>query len=101
VSRVRSSRSLIAVFAGVVMALTACGTSPPPGKELAGEIVDTLDVSDTVKACMRTKVDEFTLTEAEANDFENLDDVAKKADNDNAAAKQIMQRFEDSLATCN
>ena len=37
----------------------------------------------------------------EAQGFSNLSDVAKKADAGNEQAKQIMQRFEDALASCN
>lgn len=100
-----ASRSLLAVvaFTGV---LTACGASAPPAKELADEIIDTLEedgvpLSDEVKACMHREVDDFQLTETEAKGFENLDDVATKAHEGNEQAKQILQRFEDSLASCN
>ena len=86
--------------------LTGCGASAPPAKELADEIIDTLEVdgvpvSDEIKACMHKEVDDFALTEQEAQGFSDLSDVAKKADAGNEQAKQIMQRFEDALASCN
>ena len=99
------SRSLLVAVA-LMSVLTACGASAPPAKELADEIIDTLEVdgvpvSDEVKACMHQEVDDFSLTEEEATGFENLDDVAQKADEGNEQAKQILQRFEDALASCN
>ena len=98
-------RSLLAGVA-LMAVLTACGASAPPADELAHEIIDTLeedgvDVSDEVKACMHQRVDDFQLTEAEATGFENLNDVADKADDGNEQAQQIMQRFEAELASCN
>ena len=100
-----TSRSLLAVvaFTGV---LTACGASAPPAKELADEIIDTLEengvpVSDAVKACMHREVADFELTPEEAQGFENLDDVATKAADGNEQAKLILSRFEQSLASCN
>jgi predicted NBD/HSP70 family sugar kinase len=105
---VKSRVALRSLLAGVALTavLTGCGASAPPADELANEIIDTLEnngvpVSDEIKACMHTKVDEFALTEEEAQGFENLDDVAKKADAGNEQAIQIMQRFEDALASCN
>lgn len=93
------NRLLVAVAALAV--LTACGTSAPPAKELADEMIETLDVSDAVKECMHQEVEDFSLTEQEATGFEDFDDVAEKAAGGNELALQIMQRFEDSLATCN
>ncbi len=89
-----------------MVVLSACSASAPPAEELANEIIDTLEVdgvpvSDEVKACMHKEVDDFALTEQEAQGFSNLSDVAKKADAGNEQAKQIMQRFEDALASCN
>ena len=100
-----ASRSLLAGVA-LISVLTACGAAAPPAKELANEMIDTLEVdgvpvSDEVKLCMHKEVDEFGLTAEEATGFENLDDVAQKAYEGNAQAQQIMQRFEDALASCN
>ena len=93
-------RSLIAVVAASLTVLTACGAAAPPARELADEMIDTLDVSDTVKACMHREVEEFSLTPEQAQGFEDLDDVAEKAAGGNELALQIMADFEDSLATC-
>ena len=58
-------------------------------------------VSDAVKDCMKAEVEGFELTEEEAQGFEDLDDVAKKADEGQEQAKQIIARFEEALASCN
>ena len=90
----------------MVAVLTGCGAAAPPAKELADEIIDTLEVdgvpvSDEVKACMHKKNDEFELTPEEAKGFKDLDDVASKANGGNAQAKEILARYEASLASCN
>ena len=100
-----ASRSLLAALALTGM-LTACGASAPPAKELADEMIDTLEengtpVSDEVKACMHKKNDEFELTPEEAKGFKDLDDVASKAHGGNAQAKEILARYEAALASCN
>ena len=81
--------------------LTACGASAPPARELADELIDTLEVSDSVKACMRTEVADFALTDEQAVVFEDLDDVAAKADGGNELALGIMADFQAALAACN
>jgi hypothetical protein len=81
--------------------LTGCTNSAPPAAELADEMIDTLDVPDAVKDCMKAEVEGFELTEEEAQGFEDLDDVAKKADEGQEQAKQIMARFQEALASCN
>lgn len=81
--------------------LTACGASAPPAKELADEMIDTLDVSDSVKACMHAEVADFSLTEEQAQGFEDLDDVADKAAGGNELALGIMEDFQTALASCN
>jgi hypothetical protein len=62
---------------------------------------DGVPLSDEVKACMHRENDEFELTPEEAKGFENLDDVAQKADEGNEQAKLIMARYEAALASCN
>ena len=96
-------RQLLAVPALVVSlgALTACGVSAPPAKELADELINTLEVSDEVKDCMHEVVTDFGLTEDDAQGFENLDDVAAKAADGQERAIQIMDAFQQSLAECN
>ena len=95
------NRRFVAVVALSSIVLAACGASAPPADELADELIDTLDVSDSDKECMHREVEDFSLTAEEAVGFEDLDDVATKADEGNELAQQIMQRFEDSLASCN
>ena len=80
--------------------LTACGASAPPAKELADEMIETLEESDTVKACMHQQVAEFSLTEEQAQGFSDFDDVASKADGGNELALQILDDFESALASC-
>ena len=80
--------------------MAACGDPAPPASELAVEMIDTLEVSDDVKACMRQAVDDFSLTTEEATGFEDLDDVAAKADGGNELARRVMERFEAALAAC-
>ena len=81
--------------------LTACGASAPGARELATEMVDTLDVSDSVKACMNREVEDFSLTEEQATGFSDFDDVAAKAADGNELALQIMGDFQSALAACN
>ena len=88
------------------MLLSACGASAPPADELANEMIDTLEVdgvpvSDEIKACMHGKVEEFQLTNDELQGFESFDDVATKAADGQQQAIDIMNRFEQSLASCN
>jgi hypothetical protein len=96
----RRSSSVLAVVAGALV-LSACGSGAPPAAELADEMIDTLDVSDAVKSCMKAEVEGFELTEQEATGFTDLDDVAAKAADGQEQAKQIMARFEESLRSCN
>ncbi|NNE12473.1 MAG: hypothetical protein HKN41_09545, partial [Ilumatobacter sp.] len=96
-SRRRSSAALAAV---AVVVLSACGASAPPARELANEMVDTLEVSDPVKECMHREIDEFRLTEEQAAGFSDFDDVAAKAAEGNELALQILGDFQSALASC-
>ena len=89
----RSTRSFAVAVLVASGVLTACGASSPPAPELALEVIDTLDVSDSVKECMRQKVAAFDLA-----DFEAIN----KAAADNVAAKDIeeLNKFQDALASC-
>jgi hypothetical protein len=91
---------LIAIAVVSIGVVTACGASAPPARELAHELVDTLDVSDDVKDCMHGRVDSFSLSEEDAQGFTDLDDVAAKADSGNERAIQIMNDFQAALASC-
>lgn len=97
----KSRRSIIALAAVSVTVLSACGASAPPAKELATEMVDTLEVSDDVKDCMRQEIEGFSLTEEQAQGFSDFDDVASKADGGNELALQILGDFQAALAACN
>jgi len=84
-----------------VSVLTACGASAPPAKELADEVIETLDVSDAVKDCMKAAVADFSLTDEQAQGFNDFDDVAAKAAGGNELALGIMADFQAALASCN
>ena len=79
--------------------LTACGASAPPGKELADEMIETLDVSDPVKECMHDAVADFQI-DPDAG-FESFDDMAQKAADEQPQAVAVMAEFESALALCN
>lgn len=96
-----SRRSIIALAVASITVLSACGVSAPPARELALEMVETLDVSEPVKECMRREIDGFGLTEAQATGFSDFDDVAAKAAEGNDEALQIMGDFQSALAACN
>ena len=86
------------------MVLSACGASAPPAKELATEMVDTLvtdgQISESEGDCMKQVIDDFSLTEEQAQGFSDFDDVASKADGGNELALQIMGDFQDALVSC-
>ncbi len=96
----RRNSLLFALVAGALV-FTGCTDSAPPAAELAEEMIDTLDVSDSVKACMKGEVEGFALSEEEAQGFNDLDDVAAKAADGQEQAKQIIARFQEALASCN
>ena len=101
---VTSRRSIIAFAAASVTVLSACGASAPPAKELATEMVDTLvtdgQISESEGDCMKQVIDDFSLTEEQAQGFSDFDDVASKADGGNELALQIMGDFQDALVSC-
>ena len=86
--------------------LTACGASSPPAEELAHELIDAArgpdgqPLSQAERDCMNEQVDEFELTEVEAQGFDGLDDVFEKAANGQEQALQIVARFEGDLERC-
>lgn len=100
-----SRRSILALAAASITALSACGASAPPAKELALEMVDTMvdhgDVTEEVGVCMRSEIVDFGLTEEQAVGFSDFDDVAQKAADGNELAMQIMGDFQAALAACN
>jgi hypothetical protein len=74
--------------------LTACN-STPSARRVALDVIDTLPVSETVKECMRVKV--------EAYPESDLEDVAKGADKDppDPESQAALDKFEADLAACN
>ncbi len=90
-------RSLVAVVALAVTGLTACGASAPPAKELAVEVVDSMLadglITDAAAECMRDRIAEY--------DGETLDDIAERADSQNADALEDLAQFQADLADCN
>ena len=90
---------LSAIVLSVAM-LTACGAAAPPAEELALEMIDTLDLDEPVKVCMREKVAAFRLTDDQAVGFKDLDDVAGKAADGNQLAQDIIDDLERALARC-
>ena len=101
----KSRRSIIALAAASVTVLSACGASAPPARELAVEMVDTMvergDITESAATCMRQEIEDFSLTEEQAQGFSDFDDVASKADGGNELALQIMGDFQAALAACN
>lgn len=71
-----------------VLGLSACA-STPGAKRIALDVVDTLDVSETVKVCMRDRIQEYEENE--------LQDIAESADAGDGAA---LTRFENDLRAC-
>ncbi|HWL45571.1 MAG TPA: hypothetical protein VNQ73_21700 [Ilumatobacter sp.] len=93
----RSSRvTLVALVALAATGLTACGASAPPAKELAVEVVDSLLADGLIDAdeadCMRSKVAEYT--------GDALDNIAERANNNDANALEALEQFEADLADC-
>ena len=68
--------------------------NPPSAQRVALEVVETLDVDESVKACMREKIE---------NDYttEELQDIAEGAAEGQTQGVEALQRFEDDLADCN
>ena len=87
--KVRSVLAAVILSAG---ALTACGASAPPADELAIEVIESLDVSDSVKACMIAEVDTFAA--------EDLDQIAAAADDGDAEGLAAIAAFQAALEDC-
>jgi hypothetical protein len=96
---VNRRRSIVAVVALSLTVLTACGASAPPADELGDEMIDTLDVSDEVKACMHEVIADFEVSPESG--FTDLDDVAQKASDGQPQAMALMDELEADLTACN
>lgn len=85
---------LAAALAAV--ALTACGASAPPAKELAIEVIDSMvadgEISERAGECMREKVDAYT--------GDDLDQIAERADAGNTEAEADLDKFQADLESC-
>ena len=73
--------------------LTACD-STPSARRVALDTIETLEVSESVKECMRTKVEAMSKDEVEA--------FAQGADETppDPEAQAMLDRFESDLADC-
>jgi hypothetical protein len=71
--------------------LSAC-RSTPSARRVAFDVIDTLEVTDSVKACMRDKVEGYT-----ANEVKKFAEGANKND---AASVAALDKFEADLASC-
>jgi hypothetical protein len=110
VKSLHSPRSLVALAAVSLGVLSACGVSPPPAQELALEAIDSardaqgIDLEESVKACMRDAVNNFTLTESQLAIFSDLDEASEAAadlqHSRNQDGEAIMARFEANLRRC-
>jgi hypothetical protein len=72
-----------------------------PAEQLVFDMIDALEVSDQIKACMHVAVDDFTLSEQDVQEYGNLDGVASRADQGDERAIQIMIDFQVALSNCN
>ena len=90
----RPFRSVLVVLAAIG-GLAACN-STPSARRVALDVIETLSVSEAVKDCMRTKVEE-DYTEDEIKAF------AEGADEEppDPEAEEALARFEADLADCN
>ena len=90
------NRRVVALVALATAGLTACGVSAPPPVELADEIIGTLDVSDSVKDCMRNALAEYTDDDLKAI-TDGLDSENTQTQADSEAA---LVQFERDFAIC-
>ncbi|MGH9133192.1 MAG: hypothetical protein ACRDZZ_04590 [Ilumatobacteraceae bacterium] len=88
----RPFRSVLVVLAAIGC-LAACN-STPSARRVALDVIDTLDVGEQVKECMREKV--------EAMSKDDVDDFAKGANEDppDPEAQAALDQFEADLAAC-
>jgi hypothetical protein len=89
----RPFRSLLVALVATT-GLAACN-STPSARRVALDVIDTLDVSESVKECMRVKV--------EAYDQDTLEKVAEGANEDppDPASQEALDEFEADLESCN
>lgn len=80
-----------AVAAFAVIGLSACA-STPSAQRVALDVVDGLDVDESVKVCMREQINQMS-----RDDFQ---DMAEAADASDLAGQALLTRLETNLANC-
>jgi hypothetical protein len=83
--------ALVAVVA--IAGLAAC-TSTPSARRVALDVIETLDADESVKECMRGKVEAYSQDELQA-----IADGAAESPPD-AAQVEALEQFEADLAEC-
>jgi hypothetical protein len=87
----RPLRTALALAALAAVGVTGC-SSTPSAKRVALDMVETLDISDSAKACMTEKV--------EAYPEDELEQIAELADSGDQQGIADLTAFSDDLATC-
>ena len=87
----RPVRAALALAALAAVGLSAC-SSAPSAKRVALDMIETLDISESAKACMTQKVEDYPEGD--------LEKIAELADNGDAEGLKQLNQFSDDLATC-
>ena len=87
----RPVRAALAVAALAAVGLTGC-SSTPSAKRVALDMVDTLEISDDAKTCMKDKINGY--------EGEEIERIAELADSGDQAGTADLREFSDDLATC-
>lgn len=82
---------LLIAAVGLVGTLSACA-SEPSAQRIALDVVETLDLDETIKNCMRTAIESY-----EPEELQRIADLAQAGNSDGIAD---MARFEASLRSC-
>lgn len=85
------SSPLLVLALSVVLGMSAC-TSTPSAHRIALDVVETLDLDENIKACMREAI--------EAYDPEDLQEISELADAGNSDGVANLARFEAGLRSC-
>jgi hypothetical protein len=96
---VKSRRSLTAAVAVVaVLGLGACAGGQPGARRLTEDMIESLDVDQSVKDCMYAVVDTYTEDELEQMGEENPQFNSAEPDLDNATP--AFRQFSEDLSSC-
>lgn len=89
----RVGRRIPLLFAavGLVVTLSACA-SVPSAQRIALDVVETLDLDESIKNCMRTAIESY--------EVDDLQRIAELAEAGNADGIADLARFEASLRSC-